>query len=154
MNRLVARSLATALAAGLALALSGCASLAHVDWSGNRHRLTETQLRYVHFLRWGEYEAASMLVKPDLRAKFLKEIRPYTNVRISDYAVLDTKFNDDDTEATVVVSFSAYQMNRLVEHHWTETHVWVRDAGDSQWYVKPDLKQIRVALATLDPPSR
>ena len=46
---------------GLVVSLSGCAYLEHIDWAGNRHRLTETQLRYVHFLRWGEYEAASMI---------------------------------------------------------------------------------------------
>jgi hypothetical protein len=154
MNRLVARGLAGAFVLGLAVTLSGCVylhNLANMDWSGHRRRLEETQLKYVHFLRWGEYGAASMLVEPDLREQFLKEIEPYSTVRLSDYEVLDTEFNEDQTEATIRVQFSAYHMNRLVEHRWMETHVWVRDPDSSEWHVRPDIEKIRVALAAMEP---
>lgn len=154
MNRLVARGLAGAFAVGLALSLTGCVylhNLTNMDWAGHRRRLTETQLKYVHYLRWGEYEAASMLVEPELREQFLKEIRPFSTVRLSDYEVLDTEFNEDETEATIRVSFSAYHMNRLVEHHWMETHVWVRHPNDPEWHVRPDMEKIRVALAAMEP---
>lgn len=154
MNRLVARGLAGAFTLGLAVSLTGCVylhNLSNMDWAGHRRRLTETQLKYVHFLRWGEYEAASMLVEADLREEFLDEIRPFSTVRLSDYEVLETEFNQDDTEATIRVSFSAYHMHRLIEHRWMETHVWVRDAKNHKWHVKPDMEKIRVALAAMEP---
>jgi hypothetical protein len=154
MNRLVTRGLGAALALGMAATLSGCVylhNLANMDWAGHRTRLEETQLKYVHFLRWGEYGAASMLVKAELREQFMKEIAPYATVRLSDYEVLETEFNENDTEATIRVQFSAYHMNRLIEHRWMETHVWVRDPKEPDWYVKPDMEKIRVALAAMEP---
>ena len=154
MSRTITRGALCALALALTFTLSGCVylhNLASLDWSGHRRRLTETQLKYVHFMRWGEYEAASMLVEPDSRELFLKEIQPLSSVRLSDYEVLDSEFNENATECTVRVSFSAYHMNRLIEHRWMETQVWVREPRSPEWHVKPDIEKIRVALAEMEP---
>ena len=154
MNKLAARGLAAAFTLAMTVSLTGCVymhNIMNMDWAGHRRRLTETQLKYVHFLRWGEYEAASMLVTPDMRETFLEEIRPFNTVRLSDYEILGTEFNEIDTEAEVQVTFSAYHMNRLVEHRWMETQTWVRDPKDPHWHVKPDIEKMRTALAAMEP---
>ena len=138
------------LAAG---GLTGCSALRGVDWNGNRQALEETQMRYVHFLRWGEYEAAATLVEPEMRDAFLKEIQPFQAIRLSDYEVLDTNFNPTQTEADVRVVFGAYHLNRMIEHRWTENQKWVRDPLRGRWNVKPDLEKIRGVLETLEPHS-
>lgn len=148
LARILAPALALALLGGLG---SGCAALGNLDWGGHRKNLQDTQLKFVHFLRWGEYGAASMMVDEDLREDFLKEVQKLAEVRLSDYEVLDTQFNEDRTEATVLVAFSAYHLRRLEEHRWTETHVWTRKPGEKTWTVRPDIEKIRVALAELTP---
>jgi hypothetical protein len=143
---------AGALAAlGLAASLAGCAAVQDLDLRNHKTRLTETQLKYAHFLRWGEYEAASYLVEEDLRESFRAEIKPFDSVRLSDYEVLDTQLNPTRTEATVMVSFSAYHLSRLIEHRWTEKQVWTRDLVTQEWQVKPDIDTLRRVVAELQP---
>jgi hypothetical protein len=150
MRRL--RQFAGALVAlALAAAPSGCATLGGLDLRGHKQNLKETQLKYAHFLRWGEYQAASYLVQPDLREAFLIQIEPFDDVRLSDYEVLDTEFNPTRTEATVMVSFSAYHLHRLIEHRWTEKQIWKRDLATQQWQVKPDIETLAKVVAELQP---
>jgi hypothetical protein len=141
-----------ALALLFALPSLGCFSFGDLDWRGHKRQLTDTQLKYAHFLRWGEYQAAAYLVRPEEREAFLAEIKPFENgVRLSDYEVLDTEFNPARTEATVMVTFSAYHLNRLVEHKWTEKQIWHRDLATEEWHVKPDLEVIRKVATELEP---
>jgi hypothetical protein len=147
-HRRAARAL---VALGLAAGLSACAFMGDVDWRNHEARLTETQLRYAHFLRWGEYDAASFLVEEELRESFRAEIRPFAEVRLADYEVLDTQLNPARTEATVMVSFSAYHLSRLIEHRWTEKQVWTRDVVTQEWQVKPDIDTLRRVVAELQP---
>jgi hypothetical protein len=142
---------ARALAACLLAGSLGCFAFGDLDWRGHKQQLKETQLKYAHFLRWGEYQAAAYLVQPDMREAFLAEIKPFEGVRLSDYEVLDTEFNPSRTEATVMVSFSAYHLSRLVEHKWTEKQVWHRDLATEEWVVKPDIEVIRKVALELSP---
>jgi hypothetical protein len=132
------------------LGAGGCATLG-LDWTGSKSKLTETQLQYVHFLRWGEYHAASMIVEKDSREAFTNEIDALKAVRLSDYDVLETIFNATETEATITCTFSAYHMARLVEHTWLEEQVWVKDPVRGDWKVKPDIEKIREAIAEMEP---
>jgi len=148
MSRLARMTLSAALALLLA-GTSGCALLGGADWRGHRSALKDRQLKYAHLLRWGEYDAASMLVHPDHRERFRAEIKPFTDLRLSDYEVIDTEFNPTNTEADVMVSFSAYHVARLIEYRWVESQHWTRDPSTRQWTVRPDFEKMRIALAEL-----
>jgi len=140
------------LSAALALLLagtSGCALLGGTDWRGHRRALKDQQLKYAHLLRWGEYDAASMLVHPDDRERFREELKPFSDLRLSDYEVIHTEFNAAGSEADVLVAFSAYHVSRLIEHRWVENQHWARDPATGQWTVRPDFEKIRVVLARL-----
>ncbi len=140
--------LAAALVA--CMGVSPCATM-DLDWAGHKKNLEDTQLKYVHFLRWGEYEAASMLVEQEHRDAFRANIPAFENVRLSDYEILETNFNELETEATSTVTFRAYHLARMIEEKWLEEQVWVRDEHTKKWSVKPDMEKIRTALAKLQP---
>jgi len=147
----IIRAAAVAGALFMTLGTGPCATFGGLDWTGTKRDLTDTQLKYVHFLRWGEYHAASMLVEEDSRQAFLDEIDALKQVRLSDYDVLETIFNATGTEATVTCTFSAYNMARLIEHTWMEEQIWVKDSVRGDWKVKPDIEKIRGALAEMEP---
>ena len=143
--------------AALALALvasSGCAVGGIVDWMdlrGHRHRLEDTQRKYVRLLRWGEYDAASFFVSDDVREAFRHDIADFGAVRFTDYEILDTEINELQTEADILVSYRAYHTSYLVEYAWSERQKWHRDVASNAWTVKPDLEQLRGALAVMRP---
>jgi hypothetical protein len=132
------------------MGVSPCATF-DLDLAGHKKNLEDTQLKYVHFLRWGEYEAASMLVEKDHRDAFTANIPAFENIRLSDYDILETNFNELETEATSLVTFRAYHLSRMIEQKWVEEQVWVRDELTKRWSVKPDMKKIRTALSKMQP---
>jgi len=137
----------TALLASALLLVSACST---VGPFGQEGALEETQRKYVRLMRWGEYDAASIFVTEDARERFAEEIPALQNVRFTDYRVLDTDMNTSGDQATVLVSYQAYHLNRLIEHGWSEKQTWKR-GEEGEWRVTPDLEGLRSALRTMAP---
>jgi hypothetical protein len=135
----------TALA--LSLALAACTSLGRFDRAND---FEEAQKRFTQLVRWGQISKASEWVAPDQRAEFLTLAPEFTDVRFTDYEILDVKLADDARSATAEVRYLGYLVPSYLERSVDLTQQWSCEAG-SGWQVRLETARIRGALAGAAP---
>jgi len=124
---------ALAAAAGL-LAAFGCIS----DPMGREDALAKAQLRYTQQVRWGNLEAASEYVDPEVRKAFLGQAKAFEAIRITEYDIGRIDYGDDRRSATVHVTYHAYSLASVEERQIEEEQHWTRPRGNT-WLVRPEL---------------
>jgi hypothetical protein len=113
-----------------------CATLS--DPLGRERALSEAQLHYTQHVRWGNLDAASEFVDPELRDEFLEQRPAFDAVRITEYDIGRIDYGDDRESATVRVTYHAYSLASLEERRIEERQRWVRPGGNT-WFVQPEL---------------
>ncbi len=109
------------------------------DPLGRRHSLQESQRDYTKYIRWGDIEAASEFVDPELRDAFLGYGPTFEGLRITDFDISKISYGKGHASATVRVTYHGYSLESLVEKQIRETQVWVRPGRGNTWWVRPDL---------------
>jgi hypothetical protein len=125
---------ALAATAGL-LAGFGCIS----DPMGREEALTNAQRHYTQHVRWGNLDAASAYVDPEVRDDFLGQAPAFEAIRITEYDIGRIDFGEDGRSATVHVTYHAYSLASVAERRIEEVQHWTRPGGGNSWVVRPEL---------------
>ena len=123
---------------GLLPLVASLACAAFSDPMGRERALEDAQLQYTQHVRWGNLDAASEFVDPELRPGFLDQRPAFEAVRITDYEIGRIDYGEDRESATVRVTYRAYSIASLEERRIEERQRWVRPGGNT-WYVQPEL---------------
>ena len=123
-------------AAGL-LAGLGCAAFS--DPMGREYALAGVQLRYTQQVRWGNLEAASEFVDPEVRDAFLAQAKSFEAIRITEYDIGRFDYAEDRQSAKVHVTYHAYSPATVEERQIEEEQLWTRPGNGNTWLVKPQL---------------
>jgi hypothetical protein len=107
------------------------------DPMGYHAAFDDTQRQYTQYLRWGEIEKASAFVDPALREKFLAQAPAFENMRITDFAIGQVDYQDDN--AKVTVTYQGYSLESFVERKIREDQNWYREGGTNRWRVRSDV---------------
>jgi hypothetical protein len=126
---------ALAAAAGLFAGL-GCTVFS--DPMGREDALSNAQLRYTQHVRWGNLDAASAYVDPEVRDAFLGQAKAFEAIRITEYDIGRIDFGEDGRSAKVHVTYHAYSLASVEERRIEEEQHWTRPSGN-QWLVRPEL---------------
>ncbi len=117
---------------------TGCLNVL-ADPLGRRHALQESQRDYTKYIRWGDIEAASEFVDPELRDAFRGYGPAFEGLNITDFDISKISYGEGHASATVRVTYHGYSLKSLVEKQIRETQVWVRPGRGNTWWVRPDL---------------
>ncbi len=130
----------TAIALLSALVGLGCGAT-FSDPLGRTNSLEAAQEDYTQLVRWGEIERASLYVDPELRDEYLKFGRTLEEIRITDYESGEFDINEDESEASVVVTYRAFSLTTAVDRALREEQAWHREKGN-KWLVRSDLPRL------------
>ena len=135
------RRRARLLAAALPLlASTGCVFPAIIsaftDTLGREAALVDQQRSYTKLVRWNDFEAASEFVHPEMRDEFLSYENAFSQFRVTEFEIGKIQFNEDNTAATVRVTYHAYSMLSMVERQVKETQEWERTGKGNTWWVR------------------
>jgi hypothetical protein len=124
------------------LLCTGCISVVFDmfhDPMGREAALRLAQREYTKFVRWSDVEAAARFVHPEDRERFLAYEGQFDAIRITDFDVGQIDFGEEQTTATVRVTYHAYSMQSMLEREIKETQRWERVGKGNEWYVRPEL---------------
>jgi hypothetical protein len=110
------------------------------DPLGRRTSLKDSQREYTKYVRWGDIEAASEYIDPELRDAFLGYGSVFEGVRITDFDIGKINWGEGQASATVRVTYHGYSQATLVEKQIHETQEWVRPGRTNTWWVRPGLE--------------
>jgi len=127
------------------LAASGCAAFA--DPMGRERALESAQLRYTQNVRWGDFDAASGFVDPEVREAFLGQAPAFDGIRITEYDIGRIEYEGNRESATVHVTYHGYSLATAQEWRIEEQQRWVRPGRDNTWWVQPKLAGLLEPLA-------
>ena len=141
------RALAGRAMVALALVAAGCASLGRFDRAND---FEDAQQRFSQLVRWGQISKASEWVAPEQRAEFLTLAPEFTDVRFTDYEILDVKLADDARSATAEVRYLGYLVPSYLERSVDLRQEWRCD-DSAGWQVRLETARIRSVLAGATP---
>ena len=127
-----------ALVASIGL-VSGIGCAAFSDPMGRENALADSQLRYTQHVRWGNLDAASTFVDPEVRPAFLGQAKAFEAIRITDYDIGQIDYGGDRRSATVHVTYHAYSLASAQENRIEEDQSWTRPGMGNTWLVRPQL---------------
>ncbi len=122
----------------------GCA-FGEVNWSDPLKRgftLKDAQRRYTEYVRWSAFDKASNYVKPEQRDDYMARAPSARELRFTDYEMDPFEINEETGEATIEVTYYAYQLNSPVEVTVTETQHWQRSGTGNNWVVEPSFADL------------
>ena len=129
---------------------TGCETVLDDPW-GNRRAFEEIQAKFTKFIRWGAIDEASIFVAKEQRDDFLELAPELTDMRFTDYEILDLDYGEDETSATVKVRYTGYRLSFPVEKSFRVEQEWEKDPENGDWTVRLDVAQIRSALEATKP---
>jgi len=127
---------ALAATAGL---LAGLGCVGFHDPMGREEALTNAQRHYTQNVRWGNLDAASAYVDPEVRDDFLGRARAFEAIRITEYDIGRIDYGEDRRSAQVHVTYHAYSLASVEERRIEEEQHWSRPGSGNTWLVRPEL---------------
>lgn len=121
----------------LIIGLASCASV---------HGKFEKSLNdYNDLLRWHKLDEASLFAGDAVSQEFTARVRTAKNMKIFDYRVLRTKYNEAKNEAEVQVEFEYYKLstNTLKSLVDVQKWVYVEENGSKQWKIMSPLPEFK-----------
>ena len=120
-RQLLHKVLIASLMIWLGLSVSACKATRSKE-------LNDTVKKYNNALRWKGYMSASKMVSNDMRKAFINEkIEELKDRNILEASVLDMAFNQEQTEAYVIVLYNQYLESTQTLTNVQERQVWKRD---------------------------
>ena len=134
------RILATAGVLVLGLGAIGCRALL-TDPLGRQNSLEEIQRRYTELIRWGELEKAGVFVHPESKEEFDSVSKAFEGIRLTAYEIGNIHLREENTKASVTVTYRGYAHATLIEKPIREHQEWVREGTSNDWRVRPSLTE-------------
>jgi hypothetical protein len=135
-NRALTRPAASLLLA--VASLTGCLSLADPFHRGAAFE--DTQRDFTMAIRLGEWDEAAEFVEPASRERWRSEVEALSEIRLTEFDVLELETSDGRTRGRAVVRFRGFELSAPVERTLTMTQLWRREPGSSRWFVTPDFR--------------
>ncbi len=90
---------------------------------------------YNDMLRWHKLDEASVFVSDALSEDYLARVKAAKNMKIFDYRVLRTKYNEAKNEAEVQVKIEYYVLSTNTLRSLVDVQKWayVEENGSKQW---------------------
>ena len=139
------------LAALFVLSFATACETSWDDPMGHRRNFEEIQAKFTKFIRWGAIDEASAFVAKEQRDDFLELSHELTDMRFTDYEILDLEYGEEDESATVKVRYMGYRLSQPIEKSISVTQEWEKDPENGAWTVRLDVARLRSALATANP---
>jgi hypothetical protein len=130
------------LLALVALVAASCASLK--DPFHKEDMFREKQRSFSQYIRWGNMRGASAFLVEDQVDEFLQLAPKLTDVRFTDYEILEFEMKDEMTRATVDVVYTGYRLSSPVERSMRLRQEW--NLVDGEWKVRLEMEPVRKAL--------
>ncbi len=101
--------------------------------------------KYNQLLRWQDFDRAALFSSASVSDKFRERVMAAKGVRITDYQIIDVKYNEKTLEASAVVTFSYYLITKGLLANLTDNQKWayIEEDGDKAWRLKSLLPEFR-----------
>jgi len=101
--------------------------------------------KYNQLVRWGDLDRAALFSSASISEEFRARAKAAGNVKISDYQVIDVKYDEKTLEASAVVTFSYYVLTSGLVTKVTDNQKWVYidEGGVKAWRLKSLLPEFR-----------
>ena len=101
--------------------------------------------KYNQFLRWQDFDRAALFSSASIAERFGERVKAAKGVRITDYQIIDTKYNEKTLEASAVVTFSYYLITKGLLTNLTDNQKWayIEEDGGKAWRLKSLLPEFR-----------
>ena len=126
------------------LGLSGCSTI--TDPLDRRGQFEDTQEAFTQYVRWGRFDEASRFVDPEMREQFMSYAPEFSDLRFSDYEILEIDMGEGLKSASVQVRYTGYRLSMPFEKTVSLTEEWTRDEATGVWAVKLDIEKLRDTL--------
>jgi hypothetical protein len=110
-----------------------------------REEFEEGLKRYNNMLVFNELDAASLFVTESLSDEFMSRVEAAKDVRVVDYRIVSTKYDEAKGEAEVKVEIDYYSLSSLKVKTLLDTQKWVyvKEKGKKQWRLMSILPEFR-----------
>jgi hypothetical protein len=128
----------------------GCwfVSYGKIDPLSSGAAFDDAQRRFTQLVRWGQWEKASEMVAPDSRSRFAEVMKSLSDVRFTDWEIVQLEMGEGFHTAHVVVRVAGYRESTLTHHEARMAQEWERKDGiSSHWIVRPALDEVQGAFA-------
>ncbi len=101
--------------------------------------------KYNQLVRWGDFDRAALFSTASISDEFRDRAKAAGNVRITDYQLIDVKYDEKKLEASAVVSYSYYVVTSGLVSKVTDNQKWVYvdEGGVKAWRLKSLLPRFR-----------
>ncbi len=101
--------------------------------------------KYNQLLRWQDFDRAALFSSPSISDRFAERVKAARGVRITDYQIIDVKYNEKTLDASAVVIFSYYLITKGLLASVTDNQKWayIDEDGDKAWRLKSLLPEFR-----------
>lgn len=123
-----------------AFALAGCQTT-----GTQNNKISEQQYNYSAAIRWGDFEGAANMIKPELRTKLAPtalQLERYKQIQISGYNDVGSELDKKKGTAARVVNIGVINRHTLAERNVRYIELWEWDAEAKIWWLisgLPDL---------------
>lgn len=102
------------------------------------NRLTEVQYAYSAAIRWGDFEGAANLIKPELRKKLAPtamQLERYKQIQISGYNDVGSEVDKEKGTAARSINIGVINRHTLAERNVRYAEAWEWDAEAKTWWL-------------------
>ena len=91
--------------------------------------------KYNQLVRWGDLDRAALFSTTSVSEEFRERAKAAGNVKITDYQVIDVKYDEKKLEASAVVTYSYYILTSGLVTKVTDNQKWVfvDEGGVKAW---------------------
>jgi hypothetical protein len=102
----------------IAISLMACATVK------SRAAFDEALERYNKLIRWGDLDRAAVYASPAVSQEFWDRVKASKDARVTDYQVVDVKYDEKTEKASAVVTFSYYRITSGLVRKVTDNQKW------------------------------
>ena len=116
-----------------AVILTGCAALSQI-----RPEFDKTYEGYNELLRWHDFYKAGSFASPTMAEKYMEWAEASKKVRISDYRVVNVRYDEKTLEGEVDTVFDYYRIDSMTVKSVTDRQKWAYkdEHGVKQWRLR------------------
>lgn len=129
----------------LSLFLLIAACLASCAAAQSRQAFDLTLDKYNQLVRWRDFDQAMLFSSSSISGEFAERVKAARDARITDYQVIDVKYDEKALKASAVVTFSYYLNTSGHVTSLTDNQEWVYidEGGVKGWRLKSLLPEFR-----------
>ena len=101
--------------------------------------------KYNQLVRWGDFDRAMIFSSSSISEEFGNRVKAARDARITDYQIIDVKYDEKKLEASAIVTFSYYLSTSGQVTTVTDNQKWVYadEGGVKAWRLKSLLPKFR-----------